>query len=94
MIIVAGHITTKPGKRDAFVAGSRAAIVAARKADGCHEFFVAADPVDPDRVCVYEAWDNEEALLAFRGDGPGDDLSALVAGAKVKRHTVSGSGLA
>ena len=35
---------------------------------------------------------SEKALLAFRGEGPGDDLSALILDARVVRHQVSASG--
>jgi hypothetical protein len=31
---------------------------------------VAADPIEPDRVNIYEEWESEEALLTFRGAGP------------------------
>ena len=92
MIIVSGRIFTKPGQRDAFLEGSREAIAAARKAEGCHDFSVSPDLVEADRVNVYEEWQSESAMLAFRGDGPGDDLSALIERAEVRRHSVRKSG--
>jgi quinol monooxygenase YgiN len=92
MIIVSGHIVTKPGARDAFIERSREAILAARKTDGCRDFVVAADPIDPNRVCIYEVWDDTAKLLAFRGSGPGDDLSTLIESADVKRHEVASTG--
>ena len=92
MIIVAGRIHVMPGQRDAFLAGSRAAIVAARSAPGCRDFVVAADPLEPDRVNVYEAWDTEADLEAFRGAGPGPELAKAIMRADVSRHHVSASG--
>ena len=89
MIIVSGRIYVAPGKRAEFIERSLAAVRAARKTDGCADFVVAADPVENDRVNVYEEWQNEKALLTFRGDGPGDDLSNLVRRADVKRYAVS-----
>jgi quinol monooxygenase YgiN len=92
MIIVSGRIRTKPGRRDAFVSSSREAVEAARQAPGCIDFVVAADPLDPGRVNVYEQWESEEQLEAFRGEGPGDDLSADIVDADVSRHQIASSG--
>jgi quinol monooxygenase YgiN len=92
MIIVSGRIYVTPGRRDAFVATSRDAVVEARRAPGCVDFVVAADPVDPDRVNVYEQWETEDELEAFRGEGPGADLSSDIVRADVARHHVSSSG--
>lgn len=92
MLIVAGWIQVTPGRRDGFVEMSRAAVVAARSAPGCLDFVVAADPVDPDRVNVFERWETAEQLEAFRGAGPGDDLSADIVAADVARYEISSTG--
>jgi quinol monooxygenase YgiN len=92
MIIVSGTITVRSGRRDAFLASSMEAVRAARAAAGCLDFVVAADPVEPDRVNVYEQWESEDALEKFRGDGPGEDLSADIVDASVSRHVVASSG--
>jgi quinol monooxygenase YgiN len=70
MIIVSGNIIVVSGTRETFLAMSLEAMELARRTRGCCDFTVAADPIDPDRVNVYEQWDSEAALLAFRGDGP------------------------
>lgn len=92
MIIVSGRIFVEPGERDRFLASSRAAIVQARTTPGCRDFVVAADPVEADRVNVYEEWDSEAQMLAFRDAGPGDDLVSLIERAHVARHEVVSSG--
>ena len=92
MIIVSGRIYVRPGTRQDFLARSAATVVQARRADGCLDFVVAGDPVESDRVNVYEEWESEESLLRFRGDGPGEDLSSSIVRAKVARHTVACSG--
>ena len=92
MIIVSGRIYVRPGARQEFVASSLAAVAQARRSPGCRDFVVAADPIEPDRVNVYEEWESEEALLAFRGDGPEHDLSSSIVRADVSRHVVSSSG--
>jgi quinol monooxygenase YgiN len=88
MVIVAGTIRVEPGMRDDFVAASRQAVVQARATEGCHEFVVAADPVLADVVVVLERWESAEALMAFRGSGPGDDLSAMIVDVRVEQYAV------
>jgi quinol monooxygenase YgiN len=92
MIIISGTIYVRPGRREAFVVASMEAVAAARSSPGCLDFVVAADPIEPDRVNVYEQWESEAQLEAFRGDGPGDDLSSDIVKAEVSRHQVSSSG--
>jgi quinol monooxygenase YgiN len=92
VIIVAGQIHVTPGRRDAFVAASLEAVVEARRTSGCWDFSVAADPIEPDRVNVYERWASAAALEAFRGEGPGPDLSTDIVSADVQRHEISSSG--
>jgi quinol monooxygenase YgiN len=78
VIIVAGHIRIAAANRNLFLAQSQEAIHLARATAGCHDFVVAADPVDPERVNVYERWAQAAVLYAFRRNGPGDELNALV----------------
>lgn len=92
MIVIAGQIYVRSGKAAAFVEGSRGAMVAARKAKGCHNFVVAEDPIENDRINVYERWASVKDMLAFRGDGPGGDLSSLIIRAEVKRHSIRKTG--
>lgn len=94
MLIVSGRITLREGRREEFLAASRGATVQARRARGCRAFVVAADPIEADVANVYEEWDSEDDLLAFRGGGPSSDLRALIASADVRRHEVSRSGSA
>jgi quinol monooxygenase YgiN len=92
MIIVSGRMYLRPGSRDAFLALSGEAVTQARRASGCRDFVVAADPLDPDRVNVYEEWESEEALLAFRGAGPDQEMGASILRAEVFRHVVASTG--
>jgi quinol monooxygenase YgiN len=92
MIIVSGRIYVTPEQRDAFLASSRSAMVSARCAPGCRDFVVAADTIEADRVNVYEEWDSESQLEAFRGAGPGPELTKVITRADVRRHHVASSG--
>lgn len=78
MIIVLGHLDTRPEDRDRLVELSAEAVRLARRAPGCLDFAVSADSVDPARVNVAERWASAEELGAFRGSGPQDDAGALI----------------
>ena len=92
MIIVSGKIYVRPSTRQAFLQSSVEAVALARRARGCRDFVVAADPLEPDRVNVYEEWESEEALLAFRGAGPDQGLSSSIVRAEVSKHVVASTG--
>ena len=85
---MSGRIHVRGGSRDKFLELSAEAIVQARRTAGCHDFVVAADPLEADRVNVYEEWESNEVLAKFRGEGPGEDLSAHIVKAQVVEHTV------
>jgi quinol monooxygenase YgiN len=92
MLIVSGRIYVRPGARPEFLASSLGAVAQARRARGSRDFVVAADPIEPDRVNVYEEWESEEALLTFRGAGPDEGLTSSIVRADVARHVVASSG--
>ena len=92
MIIVSGKIYGRPGAQQGFVQASAAAVAQARRFVGCRDFVVAADPLEPDRINVSEAWESEEALLGFRGDGPEASVGASLVRAEVLRHVVASTG--
>jgi quinol monooxygenase YgiN len=42
-------------------------------------FVLAADPIEPDRINVYERWESEADLEVFRGTGPeAEQMSQLL----------------
>jgi quinol monooxygenase YgiN len=92
MLIVSGRLYLKPGAMKEFLASSREAVASARSAVGCRDFVVAADPIEPDRVNVYEEWESEKALLDFRGSGPDSDMWSAIVRAEVFRHVISSTG--
>ena len=91
MIIVSGKLYLRAGAMEGFLAASAEAVAQARRAPGCRDFVVAADPLEPERVNVYEEWESEQDLLKFRGEGPDNDMWASVVRASVFRHEVSSS---
>jgi quinol monooxygenase YgiN len=89
MLIVAGHLMVRESDRDRYVADCAEAVVAARRADGCLDFAVSADAVDPSRVNIFERWLTRELLLAFRGQGPDDDIRSRILDANVAEYEVA-----
>ena len=69
MLIIAGNLILDPDDRDRFLVANADVVVFARAAPGCLDFVQAADPIDAGRINVFERWDSEEQLLAFRGAG-------------------------
>ena len=63
----------------------------ARASDGCIDFHISADPIEADRINIFEQWESTEAVEAFRGSGPSDDQQAAILDAKVTQHEISGS---
>lgn len=91
-MIVAGWIEVAPADRAAYLDGCRSVVEQARAAQGCLDFAISADLVEDGRINVYERWDNEVDLLAFRGAGPGDDQQVAMLDASVRRFEISSEG--
>ena len=87
-ILVAGHIMVKAGQRQRFLDGSTEAMRLARSSNDCDDFVVAADPLDANRVNIFERWRSRDALHAFRDTGPDDDLTDLIVRARVNEYEV------
>jgi quinol monooxygenase YgiN len=88
MIIVAGHVTVEPGRRESYLAGCVDVVRQARDTDGCLDFVISADPLDGARINVFERWGSQAALEAFRGDGPSGEQAAAVLSASVAEYEV------
>ena len=88
MVIVAGHLIVDPQARADYLAGCAAVVEQARSSRGCRDFAISADLLDSGRINVFERWDSQEAVDAFRGSGPGDDQSASLVSASVSEFDV------
>lgn len=88
MILVAGALFVDPAGREDYLAGCRAVVEEAREADGCLDFALSPDLVDPRRINVYERWTDEQALARFRGSGPSDDQNNAIQTADVQEFRV------
>lgn len=90
-IIVAGPIHVDAAERDGYLEACRDVIVAARAADGCLDFHLSADPIEADRINVFERWTSVAAVEAFRGSGPSGEQTASIRDAAVVQHEIAGS---
>lgn len=77
-IIVAGKLKLKPCSRDEFIEKSRVAMSQARQTEGCEDFSVSPDPIDENRVNIFEKWSSRSRLVEFRNSGPDNDSLSLV----------------
>lgn len=89
MIIVAGSITVNPTERAVYLEGCTDVVRRARTAEGCLDFAIGADLLDPARINVYERWSTGDALQAFRGSGPDSEQQAAILSANVEEFTVN-----
>jgi heme-degrading monooxygenase HmoA len=90
VVIVAGHLIISPTQRDNYLAGCRDVVEQARRALGCLDFAVTADLLDSSRVNIFERWESQEAVDAFRGDGPSDGQLRAITSATVVEYDVTG----
>ena len=89
MVIVAGHITVDPEQRESHLAGSMSVVEKARRADGCLDFAITADSVDPGRVNVFERWESRAALDTARGNAPGFEQAEAMLSVSVADYDVA-----
>ena len=92
MIIVAGWLRVASGDRDGYLAAVADVAVLARRAPGCLDFVQAADPLDPERISIFERWESDEDLQRFRTSGdpdaPQPDVPDVLA-AEVRKYRIA-----
>lgn len=89
MIIVSGWLRVDAQAREEYLEGCVPVVEGARRAPGCLDFALSPDLLDPERINVYERWETDEALEAFRGAGPDDGQAQRIREAEVRRYRVS-----
>lgn len=91
MIIVAGFLRVDPDQRTSYLQDCEGVIRAGRSAPGCIDFHMSADPLEADRINIFEQWDSAMSVEAFRGSGPSDDQQATITEANVLQHEIASS---
>jgi quinol monooxygenase YgiN len=89
MVIVAGHVVVDPQQREAYLAGCVGVVELARRPAGCLDFVIAADLVDAGRVNIFERWESQAAVEAFRGSGPDDEQRPAMLAASVAEYDIA-----
>ena len=89
MVIVAGHLVVDPQRRDSYLAGCLEVVRQARQTPGCLDFALSADVLEPGRINVFERWESQAAVQAFRGSGPSDDQAETIVSASVSEFDVT-----
>jgi quinol monooxygenase YgiN len=90
MVIVAGYLIVEPEHRGRYLDGCKDVVAQGRRAPGCLDFAITADLLDPRRVDIFERWESQAAVEAFRGSGPGDEQAIAIASARVVEYDVKG----
>lgn len=65
MMVVAGHTLTLAAERGTAVSAFAPMVERARSHNGCIDFAISADPVDPRRINFLELWRDQAALDAW-----------------------------
>jgi quinol monooxygenase YgiN len=90
VIIVAGTLTVDAADRERYLAAVADVARQARAFPGCLDFVQAADPIDGERINVFERWESDEDLERFRtSGGPELDTPPLL-DAAVHKYRISG----
>lgn len=62
----------------------------ARRAVGCLDVAISADLVDPGRINIFERWESQSAVDAFRSSGPDDEQRPAMLTVSVEEYDVAG----
>ncbi|MFG1917204.1 putative quinol monooxygenase [Micromonospora sp. NPDC048898] len=92
MLIVAGTGHVDPDHRDALLENLTPSLRQARTVPGCLDYVVAADPIEADRVNIYERWESEAHLNAhLAGIAQAAPPMPDVRSVEIMRYEISGS---
>ncbi len=91
MWIIAGHVTVDDDRRDEYVAAFRDLVERARRAPGCLDVAITADPVTPGRVNNYERWESWEAIERWRAQAHAPDPGIALRAVDVTAYEVAGT---
>lgn len=88
MIIIAGYMEVAPNDRDEYVRAHADLVSRARRAEGCLDLAISADPVRANRVNLFERWESEEAVKAWRPVSNAPQLDVPFEGGDVAKYVI------
>ncbi|PRX45988.1 quinol monooxygenase YgiN [Prauserella shujinwangii] len=91
-VIVAGAVHVAPENRDRFVAGHRQLVERARAYPGCLDLSISADPLEASRVNIFEHWESQEVLDAWRASAPSPSVRIDLEDGHMAKHEIARSG--
>jgi quinol monooxygenase YgiN len=68
--------------------GSVGVLEKARGAAGCLDFAITADLIDPGQVNIFERWESQAAVKAFRRRAPRNKQGAAMLSASVAEYDI------
>ncbi len=90
-VIVAGWYTIDPKRRDEVVENFKALLLRARSAPGRLDFAITADPVDSNRINIFEFWQSEKDLNSWRAvANPPKEITPMLR-MEVQKHVIQQS---
>ena len=92
MIIIAGKEYVAAEKRDTYVASFQEFVRRTRNEPGLMDFIIAADPIENDRVNMFELWESKEQMDDFRGRAESPEPNIEVLREDIKKYEISSSG--
>jgi quinol monooxygenase YgiN len=90
VVIVAGQVVVDTNQRNDYLAGCVQVVEQARNTAGCLDFAISGDLLDPGRINIFERWESQAAVHAFRGSGPSDEQADVIMSASVAEYDVTG----
>ncbi|MDF5754414.1 antibiotic biosynthesis monooxygenase family protein [Spongiactinospora sp. TRM90649] len=91
-VIVAGSVHVDPEDRERFVEAHRIIVERARAYPGCIDVAISPDPTDAGRVNIFEYFESEETLNAWRAIAPPPSASIAFKDDQVFKHAISRTG--
>ncbi|GAA3748755.1 putative quinol monooxygenase [Salinactinospora qingdaonensis] len=92
MLIIAGKLYVAPEDRDKYVESHHDLIQRARSQPGCLDLVIAADPIEEGRINMFEHWESEEQLAAWREIADPPAPVSEILGGDLQKHQISSSG--
>lgn len=92
MPIIAGYLFVAPEARANYVESHLDVVRRARNQPGCVDLAISADPVEAGRVNIFEQWESEEHLAAWRAVADAPAPATEIIGGDVQKHQIGASG--
>jgi hypothetical protein len=89
VLIVAGHLYVDESSRRDYLTSCLEVMTPRQIGGRLSRFVLSADPIEADRINVYEIWETDEQLDAFRGADPSAGRAAWIHGVDVRRYRIA-----